>query len=112
VANKRYVVGFNQVQKYAEIGSLKFVLIAPDLEPNEVIDETVEKLKQFCKSKCIPYVFSLKRRKIGFITKKKVPVSCVGIVNYEGANEIVRNLLGIVEKEREKFSLINKGALS
>ena len=108
VANKRYVVGFNQVLKYVENGTLKFILIAPDLEPNQAIDETVEKLKTKCREKHIAYAFSLKRRKIGFLLMKKVPVSCVGIFNYDGSSENVKKIQSLTKIERENYIRMNK----
>ncbi|XP_039440016.1 selenocysteine insertion sequence-binding protein 2 [Culex pipiens pallens] len=100
VSNKRYCVGFNEILKYLETRKLKLVLIAPDLEPNDSIDQLVERVKTICRQTRVPIVFGVKRRKLGFHLLKKVPVSCVGVLSYSGADDTVKRLLELAEQER------------
>ncbi|XP_055638618.1 selenocysteine insertion sequence-binding protein 2 [Toxorhynchites rutilus septentrionalis] len=103
VSNKRYCVGFNEVLKYLETHKLKLVLIAPDLEPNDSIDQLVARVKAMCRQTKVPYVFGVKRRKLGFHLMKKVPVSCLGVLSYSGADETVKQILEITEQERVNY---------
>ncbi|XP_058823577.1 selenocysteine insertion sequence-binding protein 2 [Topomyia yanbarensis] len=103
VSNKRYCVGFNEILKYMETRKVKLVLIAPDLEPNDSIDQLVERVKSICRQGRVPYVFGVKRRKLGFYLMKKVPVSCLGVLSYSGADETVKRMLEIVDQERVNY---------
>lgn len=102
-AHRRYVVGFKEVERSLEVNKVKILFIATDLEPNAGtggLDETVERLKVVCKEKSIPYCFPLQRRKIGYLLYKKAPISCVGVLDYSGSEENVKNLVRLVRKER------------
>lgn len=103
MSNKRYCVGFNEILKYLETRKIKLVLIAPDLEPNDSIDQLVERVKTICRQARVPIVFAMKRRKLGFHLLKKVPVSCLGVLSYSGADETVKRLLELVEQERINY---------
>lgn len=102
-SHKRYVVGFKEVKKFLIVGRLKLVIIAPDLERNDEVDKIVDEMKLLADEKSIPYLFGIKRRKIGFVLLKKVPVSCVGIFDYQGTQEKVHELLKCVENERINY---------
>lgn len=91
------------MRKFLVVGRLKLVIIAPDLEKNGEVDALVADLKSIADNKSIPYLFSIKRRKIGYILLKKVPVSCVGIFDYQGVHERVQDLLRLVEGEKVNY---------
>ncbi|XP_062562188.1 selenocysteine insertion sequence-binding protein 2 [Armigeres subalbatus] len=103
VSNKRYCVGFNEVLKHLETRKIKLVVIAPDLEPNDSIDQLVERVKVVCRQARVPYVFAIKRRKLGFHLMKKVPVSCLGVISYDGVDTAVKRILEIVDQERVNY---------
>lgn len=105
---RRYVVGFNEVTRCLEARKTKLVLVAPDIEPAleciEIDGESVvEKIKRIAGETEIPVVFSIARRKIGYLLHKKVQVSCVAILNYDGANDQVKEILRLHETERLKY---------
>lgn len=107
-ANKRYVVGFKEVKKFLIVKRLKLLIIAPDLERNDEVDQLVEETKSLADQYNIPYVFSIKRRHIGYLLLKKVPVSLVGIFDYQGTTDNVNELLKYVQTERKNYD--NKAA--
>uniref|UniRef100_A0A182QDQ5 Ribosomal protein eL8/eL30/eS12/Gadd45 domain-containing protein n=1 Tax=Anopheles farauti TaxID=69004 RepID=A0A182QDQ5_9DIPT len=109
VANKRFVVGFNEVLKLLELRKVRLVLIAPDLEPNETIDQMVSNVKMLCRQSQVPYLFALKRRKIGFHLLKKAPISCVGVLSYAGCEDTVKEMLVVVEQERDSYRSLMVG---
>lgn len=103
---KRYVTGLNEVRKFLDVKKIKLLIIAPDLEPNVGeggLDEAIEQMKVSCEESHVPYLFSLKRRKIGYILFKKVPVSCVGILSYEGCEEIYGKLINELAKQMAQY---------
>lgn len=105
-ANCRYKVGIKEVLRLLEAKKVKFLLIAPDLEPNDGpggIDEQIENMKHLATQQKIPCVFSLKRRLIGYILIKKVPIACVGILSYDGAESEVKDLMKLVELEKINY---------
>ena len=90
-----------------EAKKVKFLLIAPDLEPNDGpggIDEQIETMKALATQQKIPCVFSLKRRLIGYILLKKVPIACVGVLSYDGAESEVKDLMNLVDKEKINYT--------
>jgi len=49
------------------------------------IDDVVAQLKQESAAQGLPCLFALSRRQLGYLTFKKVGVSCIGICSYEGS---------------------------
>lgn len=131
-AHRRFVVGFKETQRQLEIDKLKLLVIAPDLEPTSTeqfegsdprnrngfhfniifnfeylvggLEALVEQIKAKCDEKEIPYVFSLKRWKLGRILLKKVPVSCVGIINADGSEENFAKVKVLLREQRNLFN--------
>lgn len=64
------------------------------------VDKIVAEVKSLADHHKIPYVFSIKRRHIGFILLKKVPVSVIGIFDYQGTSENVNELLKLVQHQK------------
>ena len=48
------------------------------------LDDALNKIIQICTEQATPFVFALGRRALGRACAKLVPVSVVGIFNYEG----------------------------
>ena len=65
------------------------IILAPDIERVETeggLDDAVSKLIADSNTQEIKTVFALNRRKLGKLCLKKVPVSCIGIMNYQGSD--------------------------
>ncbi|CRK98939.1 CLUMA_CG012083, isoform A [Clunio marinus] len=108
-ANKRYVVGFKEVKKFLIAKRLKLMFIAPDLARSKEVDAIVNDIKILAIEHNVPYVFSIKRRHIGYLLLKKVPVSIVGIFDYQGTTDNVNSLLKSVQTERNNYKSKIKG---
>jgi selenocysteine insertion sequence-binding protein 2 len=106
-ANRRYVVGFKEVKKFLVVEKLKLIFIAPDLERNEEVDKLVDEIKALAIQHKSFYLFALPRRKLGYLLLKKVPVSVVGIFDYQGTTENVTELIKLVEIERLNYKREN-----
>lgn len=91
------------MKKFLVVKRLKLVIIAPDLERNSEIEALIDEIKALTKQNSIPYLFSVKRRHIGYLLLKKVPVSVVGIFDYQGTTENVTELLKHVQQERISY---------
>ncbi|KAJ6636389.1 Selenocysteine insertion sequence-binding protein 2 [Pseudolycoriella hygida] len=105
-SQRRYVVGFKESMRQLDIGKVKLLIIAPDLEEsleNGGLSQLVNEMKTKCNKNEIPYVFSLKRRQLGYVLYRKVPVSCVGILNYQGSEENSQKLLQLLKEEKLRF---------
>ncbi len=48
------------------------------------LDEALNNIIQMCSEQDVPFVFALGRRALGRACAKLVPVSVVGVFNYEG----------------------------
>lgn len=104
------MVGFKEVKKFLIVKRLKLVIIAPDLERNAKVDELVDEIKALVDQHKIPCVFSIKRRHIGYLLLKKVSVSVVGIFDYQGTDETVKQLLKLVKEQKTLYKNKTKGA--
>lgn len=102
-AKRRHVTGIKEVRRFLVLRRIRLLVIAPDLEPSGELDQVVAQLKELASVNGVPYVFALGRRQLGFALKKKVPVSCVGVLNYDGTEHNFHNLMSAVEKARELY---------
>ena len=75
--------GVNEVTKAIERGTAKFVVIAKDVNPPEIIQH----IPHLCKEKNIPYEEVDSKEKLGVVAGIKVPCSSVAIIN-EGEAEL------------------------
>jgi selenocysteine insertion sequence-binding protein 2 len=102
-AHKRYVVGFKELMKHLLAKQLTLIVIAPDIEPKQCLDEMVLDVQKNADLLQVPVVYSLKRRKLGWILHKKVPVCAIGVFSFDGCGTIVEKLLNLVEIESENY---------
>lgn len=105
-ARRRHIVGLREVLKFLNLKRLKLIIIAPDMELIQGkggICDIVEQLKEGARNQEIPYVFALQRRILGKITFKKVPVSCIGIINYDGTEKNFHSLVSALQIARAQY---------
>ena len=88
-AKRRYVVGLRECTKFLKVKKLSCIVFAPNIEKVEAeggLDDVVSQLITEATSLNVPVVFSLNRYKLGKLCYKKVPISCIGILNYQGSD--------------------------
>lgn len=51
----------------------------------DTLHSTIKEITEIGNKEGIDYFFALTRRKLGNITLKHMPVSCIGILNFDGA---------------------------
>lgn len=91
------------MKKFVLVKRIKLIFIAPDIERNAEIDKLIDEIKSFAEQFDIPVVYAIKRRHIGYLLLKKVPVSLVGIFDYQGTSDSVNELLKHVEQEKINY---------
>lgn len=105
---KRFVAGLREVTKQVERNRIKIIFFAPDIQrcpETGGLDEAVQQILELARQSNIPIVYALSRLKIGRVLKKHVPVSCCGIFNYQGTEEIWQNLSEKIAAAREEYQL-------
>ena len=127
-ARRRYAVGLREALKFVKVHKVSSLLLAPDLEAVEArggLDDTVGALiKESSKEgQEVPVIFGMNRRKLGRACLRKVPVSCVAIMNPQGSDETYKSMLNLaselrqqykerLEKEMEKLTAEDSGIIS
>lgn len=108
-AKRRYVVGLREAKKYVRMKRVKLLIIAPDLErvPGKGgLDDTIQQLKSEAEIQNIPYLFGPNRKQLGKSSHKNVLVSCVAVLNYDGAEALVSKVLEYLLEARKKYSAL------
>lgn len=105
-AHRRYVCGFKECLRQLSINKVKLMIIATDCEPCSIpggLDEVLNDIKAKCLETKVPWVFSLERKKLGYILFKRAAVSCVGILSYDGAQGVFHELMECSETEKLRY---------
>lgn len=86
--------GANEVTKMVERGQVKLVLIAEDVEPEEIVAH----LPFLCDEKGIPYVYVPSKDELGRVSGIDKTAASVCIVNHGKAKKIVEDIADEVKK--------------
>lgn len=112
-AKRRYVVGLREAKKYVKMKRVRLLIIAPDLEsvPGKGgLDDTIQQLKSEAEIQNIPYLFGPNRKQLGKSSQKNVLVSCVAVLNYDGAEDLVSKVLEYLLEARKKYSALTSAS--
>ena len=99
-AKRRYIVGLRECAKFLKVKKLSCIIFAPNIEKVEAeggLDDTVSRLITEAAELNVSVVFSLNRYKLGKLCYKKVAISCIGILNFQGS-DVSRNKYQEVSK--------------
>ncbi|XP_034480736.1 selenocysteine insertion sequence-binding protein 2 [Drosophila innubila] len=102
-AHPRLVVGFREALSRLRINKVKLLILAPDCEAcsgEGGLDDTIEELKSVCQQQEVPYCFSLMRRELAYALRKRAQISCVAVLDFDGANETYKQLLHELNEAR------------
>lgn len=114
MSSRRLVCGFHEVIKSLKLNRLKFLIVAIDLEKGayeisaesttegpqdqprrtEALAKTLALAVQLAREKDCPAVLAFKRRYLQKLCHKRAPVGCVGILNFAGAEDKAKLLVG------------------
>ncbi|PRD29024.1 UNVERIFIED_CONTAM: Selenocysteine insertion sequence-binding protein 2-like [Trichonephila clavipes] len=108
---RRLVYGIKEIKKHMQLKKIKCIVIATDIEDIKIeggLNDIIEELKSLAEVYHIPYIFSHRRFNLGKICRKSVPVSCVGVFNYEGSEKNFKKLVEFYEDSKYDYSLLTK----
>ncbi len=95
-------MGLRETAKLLDLGKIKGVLVAPDIErveeqgfaPSPItshiqggLDDAVARVLDLAQGADVPIVVTMNRRQLGRAIGRSVRVSVVGIINFDGAND-------------------------
>jgi len=103
---RRFVCGFREVLRGLNSHKLKCVIIAPNIEEIKTpggLDSIVHEIIQLCHQNEVQIVFALNKNKIARALGKPLRFSIVGIYNYDGANELYKQMLELAQTGRKEF---------
>lgn len=105
--NKRYVKGFKECVKRCCDGSMKLLIMAPDIEKVEGqggLDEMIYELLGCCNEKKVPVVFGLSMRSLGFtLINGAALLSVVGILDYSACESLFQTVLTLLDRNRSQY---------
>ncbi|XP_050404547.1 selenocysteine insertion sequence-binding protein 2-like [Patella vulgata] len=103
---RRIVLGLREVTKHLKLMKIKCVIISPNLEKIQSkggLDDALNNILNMCTEQEVPYVFALGRRALGRACAKLVPVSVVGVFNYEGSEKQFWRLIELTQKATDSY---------
>ena len=87
--------GMNEVTKSIERGTAKFILMAEDVSPPEILFH----VPMLCDEKKIPYAYLKTKKDIGNVAKINIGSSAISIENFGQGNDKI--LVDIIKKVNE-----------
>ncbi|RVE67787.1 hypothetical protein OJAV_G00085100 [Oryzias javanicus] len=106
---RRIVMGLREVLKHLRLRKVKCVIISPNCERIQSkggLDEALHTIIQTCREQAVPFVFALSRKALGHCVNKAVPVSLVGIFNYDGAQDHYHKMIELSAEARKAYEVL------
>ncbi|XP_059192436.1 selenocysteine insertion sequence-binding protein 2-like isoform X2 [Centropristis striata] len=103
---RRIVMGLREVLKHLKLRKVKCVVISPNCERIQSkggLDEALYTIIDTCREQGVPFVFALSRKALGRCVNKAVPVSLVGIFNYDGAQDFYHKMIELTSEARKAY---------
>ena len=91
----------------AKAGKLKAIVVSPNIDDSTSkgsLNDKISDLITVCKSKEVPVIYALSRRKLGKSVGKKLRTSVVAVLSADGANEDLKAALKLVSKLRAAYA--------
>ncbi|KAF7657454.1 hypothetical protein LDENG_00027040 [Lucifuga dentata] len=110
---RRIVMGLREVLKHLRLRKVKCVVISPNCERIQSkggLDEALHTIIDTCREQGIPFVFALSRKALGRCVNKAVPVSLVGIFNYDGAQDHYHKMIELSSEARRAYEVMASSA--
>ncbi|KAM3867661.1 selenocysteine insertion sequence-binding protein 2-like [Diretmus argenteus] len=106
---RRLVMGLREVLKHLKLRKVKCVVISPNCERIQSkggLDEALHTIIDTCREQGVPFVFALSRKALGRCVNKAVPVSLVGIFNYDGAQDYYHKMIELSSEARTAYEVM------
>ena len=98
---KRFVMGIKQCTTTAKTGRAVLVILAPNTETAQVIDDKLEMLIQYCRDKEIPIIYALNKRKLGKAIQATIKQTVVAVCQPDGCYDIFKKIVKFCEHYAE-----------
>ncbi|XP_037536830.1 selenocysteine insertion sequence-binding protein 2 [Nematolebias whitei] len=105
---RRIVMGLREVLKHLKLKKVKCVIISPNCEQIQSkggLDEALHTIISMCREQGVPFVFALSRKALGRCVNKAVPVSLVGIFNYDGAQDYYHKMIELSSEASRAYEV-------
>ena len=99
---KRYAMGIKQCTTMAKTGRAVLVVLAPNTETAEVIDDKLETLIQHCRDREIPILYALSKRRLGKAINATIKQSVVAVSQPDGCYDIFKKIIKFCESSEDK----------
>eukprot|EP00607_Mallomonas_marina_P009845 CAMPEP_0182420992 /NCGR_PEP_ID=MMETSP1167-20130531/6142_1 /TAXON_ID=2988 /ORGANISM="Mallomonas Sp, Strain CCMP3275" /LENGTH=421 /DNA_ID=CAMNT_0024597647 /DNA_START=182 /DNA_END=1447 /DNA_ORIENTATION=- len=96
---QRFVLGMKQCIGGVKANRVKVLFLAPDTECSVVIDTKLSMLIEEAKSRKIPIMYCLNRRKLGKSVGSTMRQSAIAVFDADGVYEIYRNIVNSIGAE-------------
>eukprot|EP00890_Picochlorum_soloecismus_P002293 jgi/Picsp_1/3064/NSC_01286-R1_f-box wd repeat-containing protein 7 len=107
---RRLVAGIREASKFAKLGKLMLVIVAPNIQPLTAFSNNsyapkypIDDLLATCRRNEVPIVFALSRKKMGKLLGQRKSVSLFAILDASGAEHDFHMLVQTAEKLRSQF---------
>ncbi|XP_076043932.1 SECIS-binding protein 2 [Oratosquilla oratoria] len=101
---RRYVSGLKETTKL--MNKMSCIILVPDIQRSAIegsLDDQVKKLINKATECEVPVVFALTRRFLGYLLHKRTGVSCMGIMNFQGAQDAFNHIMELVPVAQEQY---------
>ncbi|CAL1269846.1 unnamed protein product [Larinioides sclopetarius] len=108
---RRLVYGIKEIKKHMKLKKVKCIIIATDIEDVKIeggLNDSLEELISLAEAYHTPCVFSHRRFNLGKVCRKSVPVSCVGIFNYEGSEKNFKKMIELHDDSQHDYLEVTK----
>ena len=111
-AKKRIVLGMREIEKNIKLKNILLLFVVPYIEKvvevKNSMDERILNIFENCRKNEIPIFFGLNKFKLGQIARKKISaISMLAIVNVEGMENELKNIIKIGNELKKKWYLEN-----
>jgi ribosomal protein L7Ae-like RNA K-turn-binding protein len=107
---RRLVAGIREASKFAKIGKLILVIVAPNIQPLITSSSDspspkypIDDLLATCRKSGVPIVFALSRKKMGKLLGQRKSVSLFAVLDASGAEQDLHMLVQTAEKSSCQF---------
>ncbi|XP_046872044.1 selenocysteine insertion sequence-binding protein 2-like isoform X2 [Hypomesus transpacificus] len=76
------------------------------VKPPSGLDEALHNIIDTCREQAVPFVFALSRKALGRCVNKAVPVSLVGVFNYDGAQDHYHKMIELSSEARRAYEVM------
>jgi ribosomal protein L7Ae-like RNA K-turn-binding protein len=95
-------MGIKQCTTMAKTGRAVLVVLAPNTETAEVIDDKLETLIQHCRDREIPILYALSKRRLGKAINATIKQSVVAVSQPDGCYDIFKKIIKFCESSEDK----------